>query len=94
VRKACCGGRFRGHGRRPSGQGEGGREADNAQIEDGGWEEKPPGMRAFLALREGRRGIEQVGGKRQAGLCSLRAAAATCFRRFRGVLRGRGERSA
>lgn len=64
--EACCGGRFRGHGRRPSGQAGGGREAGNAQIEDGGWE-KPPGIRAFLALREGRRGerreIEQVGGK-------------------------------
>lgn len=36
----------------------GGREAGNAQIEDGGWE-KPPGIRAFLALREERRGEER-----------------------------------
>ena len=58
VGEACCEERFRGHGRRPSGQGEGGREAGNAQIEDGEWE-KPPGIRAFLELREGRRGEER-----------------------------------
>jgi len=58
-----------------------GEEAGSAQIEDGECE-KPPGIRAFLALREGRRGEEreremkQVGGKRQAMLCSLAAAAA------------------
>ena len=52
-----------------------GEEAGSAQIEDGECE-KPPGIRAFLALREGREGEKQVGGKRQAMLCSLAAAAA------------------
>jgi hypothetical protein len=74
-----------------------GEEAGSAQIEDGECE-KPPGIRAFLALREGRRGeererLKQVGGKRQAMLCSLAAALAFSPSLISWGFRGRRERS-